>query len=147
LPTPHPLPTPPAPTPCSDIAPAGNKYTCAEQKLFGKCDAKKFPWMQGYCCKTCFDCNPSCGKPTPLPSPSPRPPSPLPPTPPPLPKPTPPPTPCTDTPPLPAPGDPKYTCKEQKRFGKCDSTKFPWMAGYCCRTCFDCAPGCGRKTP
>jgi hypothetical protein len=48
----------PSPGTCTDVAPDTN-YTCAEQKNFGKCDK---PWMEGFCCKTCFDCKSGCGK-------------------------------------------------------------------------------------
>jgi len=47
--------TPPS---CDDIAP-DDQYTCEEQQGFGKCDRD---WMVGYCCKTCFYCDSSCGK-------------------------------------------------------------------------------------
>jgi len=53
---PQPTPMPPAPTPapaCSDNPP-DTSYTCAQQKGWGKCGES---WMQGHCCKTCFDCN------------------------------------------------------------------------------------------
>ena len=49
------------------------------------------------------------------------------------------PPPCTDMPP-----DKQYTCAQQKGWGKCDTSKFPFMKGHCCRTCFNCAPNCGR---
>jgi predicted dienelactone hydrolase len=47
--------TPPS---CDDIAP-DDQYTCEEQAGFGKCDRD---WMAGYCCKTCFYCDSSCGQ-------------------------------------------------------------------------------------
>ena len=59
------------------------------------------------------------------------------PTPPPPPAPTPG---CADV--SPPPGT--YTCAQQKGWGKCDVTANPWIAGYCCKTCFDCAAGCGK---
>jgi hypothetical protein len=65
MPTPDPLPTPPAPAPtpgCADVAPAPGTYTCAQQKSWGKCDVQANPWMAGFCCKTCFHCQPGCGK-------------------------------------------------------------------------------------
>ena len=64
--------------------------------------------------------------PPPSPSPSPSPPAPPSPS-------------CTDTP----PSGNSYTCAQQKAWGKCDTKANPWMAGYCCKTCFDCAAGCG----
>lgn len=116
--SPGPTPTPtPAPTPapsCKDMPPAGNNYTCAEQKAWGKCDTKANPWMVGYCCQSCFDCAPGCGA---APTPS-----------------------CDDIPP--AGND--YTCAEQKSWGKCDTKANPWMAGYCCKSCFNCDPSCGK---
>lgn len=48
---------------------------------------------------------------------------------------------CSDTPP---PTSPQYTCAQQQSWGKCDATTNPWMKGYCCKTCFQCAPGCGK---
>eukprot|EP00662_Eupelagonemidae_sp_cell21_P054376 gene54376-8505_t len=36
------------------------------------------------------------------------------------------------------------TYDAQKAWGKCDAAKDPWMVGFCCRTCFACAPGCGK---
>ena len=63
-----PTPAPPAPTPgppgpsCADISPPPGQYTCAQQKGWGKCDVVANPWMAGFCCKTCFDCAPNCGK-------------------------------------------------------------------------------------
>lgn len=30
-----------------------------------------------------------------------------------------------------------------KAWGKCDTAANPWMKGFCCKTCFDCAAGCG----
>jgi hypothetical protein len=51
--------------------------------------------------------------------------------------------PCKDVPPAPA----TYTCTQQKSWGKCDISQNPWMVGFCCKTCFDCAPGCGASGP
>jgi hypothetical protein len=61
------------------------------------------------------------------------------------PSPTPPPTPgppCADYP----PDGNNSTCAQQKGWGKCSE---PWMAGFCCATCFDCAAasGCCTDTP
>jgi len=47
---------PPVPPPCTDISPGGG--TCVEQKSWGKCTAK---FMAGFCCRTCFACDPKCG--------------------------------------------------------------------------------------
>lgn len=44
--------TTPSPV-CSDHPPPGNDYTCAQQAKWGKCNE---PWMDGYCCATCFQC-------------------------------------------------------------------------------------------
>ncbi len=57
-PTPPPTPIPiPAPFPtCTDIPP-DNNYSCTQQSGWGKCGES---WMQGYCCKTCFNCNCKC---------------------------------------------------------------------------------------
>lgn len=44
---------------CVDVSPGGG-YTCAQQKSWGKCDAAKYPFMLGHCCKTCFNCSASC---------------------------------------------------------------------------------------
>lgn len=55
-----PAPKPPPGPACSDTPPS-KAYTCAQQSRFGKCDAKKFPWMVGFCCKTCFNCTAACG--------------------------------------------------------------------------------------
>ena len=63
------------------------------------------------------------------------PPATLPPTP--APAPTPAPQ-CKDVAP-----DSQYSCADQKSWGKCDTAANPWMVGYCCLTCFGCAPGCG----
>jgi hypothetical protein len=41
---------------CTDIPP-DDKETCSQQAAAGKCVK---PWMNGYCCKTCFDCDASC---------------------------------------------------------------------------------------
>eukprot|EP01084_Bolivina_argentea_P043138 79489_1 len=41
---------------CTDTPP-NNEYTCAQQASWGKCNQT---WMQGYCCKTCFNCAESC---------------------------------------------------------------------------------------
>jgi len=59
-----PAPPPPPPTPpgCTDVPPAPGTYTCEQQKSFGKCDVKANPWMDGYCCKSCFNCDSKCGK-------------------------------------------------------------------------------------
>ena len=40
---------------CSDVPP-DHRYSCAQQKSWGKCDVKANPWMAGFCCKTCFNC-------------------------------------------------------------------------------------------
>jgi hypothetical protein len=61
----------------------------------------------------------------------------------PVPPPAPPPPACTDVPP-PHTGPKTYSCAEQRQWGKCDVKKFPWMAGYCCHTCFNCTAGCGH---
>jgi len=114
---PSPPPSPPGPS-CTDVGPDSN--SCAQQKEWGKCDVKANPWMAGYCCKTCFNCAAGCGK------------GPAPPAPPPAPS-------CTDTPP-----DGASTCAQQKEWGKCDAKKWPWMAGYCCKTCFNCDAKCGH---
>lgn len=58
-------------------------------------------------------------------TPSPSPPSPTP---------SPPPT-CKDQSP-----DHTYTCQQQKSWGKCAES---WMAGWCCKSCFQCHSGCG----
>ena len=61
---------------CPDTPPGGG-YSCAQQKSWGKCDAKANPWMIGYCCSTCFNCSAGCGAapgtPTPPPAPAPTP--------------------------------------------------------------------------
>ena len=57
LAAPTPPPTPPPPTPCTDVGPDTN--SCEDQKSWGKCGES---WMVGYCCKSCFDCAPKCGK-------------------------------------------------------------------------------------
>ena len=51
-----------APPGCSDVPPAPGTYSCAQQKSWGKCDAKANPWMAGFCCKTCFGCAAGCGR-------------------------------------------------------------------------------------
>ena len=43
---------------CSDIAP-GAKYTCIQQKGWGKCDAQ-FMYQDAYCLKTCNRCGDEC---------------------------------------------------------------------------------------
>ena len=43
---------------CSDIAP-GAKYTCSQQKGWGKCEAK-FMYQDAYCLKTCNRCGDEC---------------------------------------------------------------------------------------
>lgn len=53
--SPSPSPSP-SPSSCTDTAPDTN-YTCQQQKNFGKCSK---PWMDGYCCKTCFNCDSKC---------------------------------------------------------------------------------------
>lgn len=35
---------------CSNSPPPGSKYTCQQQKSWGKCGE---PWMKGYCCSVC----------------------------------------------------------------------------------------------
>ena len=45
---------------------------------------------------------------------------------------------CKDDPPVSS----SNTCAELKDLGKCDAKVYPSMAGKCCRTCFDCEPGC-----
>merc|ERR1712039_582416 len=55
LAAPTPTPQPPA---CEDQAP-DTQYTCAQQRSWGKCTES---WMAGWCCKTCFQCDPACGK-------------------------------------------------------------------------------------
>jgi hypothetical protein len=52
-----PVPDPPPPPPCVDVAPS-NSYSCAQQKSWGKCTE---PFMQGYCCRTCWACALGCG--------------------------------------------------------------------------------------
>lgn len=56
-------------------------------------------------------------------------------------KPTPAPAPpaCVDIAP-----DAQYTCEQQAEWGKCDVKANPWMAGYCCMTCFKCDGICGK---
>lgn len=61
------------------------------------------------------------------------------PTPVPVPTPAPAPTPCKDVAP-----DGQYTCAQQASWGKCDTKANPWMAGFCCKTCFNCAVQCGK---
>ena len=58
-----PVPPVPPPPPCTDEPPPhpGKKYGCAQQRQWGKCDVKQFPWMKGYCCLTCFNCTAGCG--------------------------------------------------------------------------------------
>jgi len=46
---------------CSDVPP-DNRYSCAQQASWGKCDVRAHPWMAGHCCQTCFQCNPQCGR-------------------------------------------------------------------------------------
>eukprot|EP00040_Diaphanoeca_grandis_P023279 m.126331 g.126331 ORF g.126331 m.126331 type:complete len:652 (+) comp29197_c0_seq1:134-2089(+) len=41
---------------------------------------------------------------------------------------------CTDTPP-----STTYTCAQQASWGKCNVTAFPFMAGFCCKTCSNCS--------
>ena len=59
----------------------------------------------------------------------------------------PPPPPPTPGPPTPGcederpPSSRQYSCAQQKGWGKCGES---WMKGYCCKTCFGCASGCGR---
>lgn len=48
----------PSPSSCTDQAP-DDKETCEQQAADGKCDK---PWMEGFCCKTCFQCKTGCGK-------------------------------------------------------------------------------------
>lgn len=48
----------PSPGPCVDQAP-DSQNTCAQQKSWGKCTES---FMVGFCCKTCFQCDPACGK-------------------------------------------------------------------------------------
>ena len=45
---------------------------------------------------------------------------------------------CKDDPPVSS----SNTCAQLKDLGKCDAKVYPSMAGKCCRTCFDCEPGC-----
>lgn len=110
---------PPAPAPqCGDTPPDGSA-TCAEQKSWGKCGKD---WMAGYCCATCFACAAGCGgSPAAPPAPDPATPQPLA---------------CADAPP-----DSSATCTEQESWDKCGRD---WMKGYCCQTCWKCAPGCGN---
>ena len=49
--------------------------------------------------------------------------------------PAPPPPPCVDV----SPGG--GTCEQQKSWGKCRAS---FMTGFCCKTCWACAPGCGH---
>jgi len=49
---------PPTPPPCTDQAPDAQS-TCAQQKSWGKCSAS---FMKGWCCRTCFQCDPKCGQ-------------------------------------------------------------------------------------
>jgi len=41
---------------CSDVPP-DHRYSCAQQKSWGKCGAT---FMKGKCCQTCHGCDPSC---------------------------------------------------------------------------------------
>ena len=41
---------------CSDVPP-DHRYSCAQQKSWGKCGAS---FMKGKCCQTCHGCDPSC---------------------------------------------------------------------------------------
>jgi len=50
----------PMPPTCKDEPPSQD-YTCAQQKGWGKCDTRAYPWMIGNCCKTCFNCAAGCG--------------------------------------------------------------------------------------
>lgn len=108
---------------CSDDPP-DSRYSCSQQKAWGKCSAS---FMKGHCCSSCFSCIGCGGSPSP-PFP-PRPPSP-PPFPPRPPSPS-----CSDTPP-----DSRYSCSQQKAWGKCSAS---FMKGHCCSTCFGCQAGCG----
>jgi mannan endo-1,4-beta-mannosidase len=101
---------------CSDVAP-DNQYTCEQQAGWGKCGQD---FLKGFCCRSCHACT-GCSSPPPTPpTPAPQ---------------------CKD---VPVPGTPAYTCAQQKSWGKCDVKVNPWMAGYCCKSCFNCAPGCGK---
>jgi len=52
-----PSPSPPGPPPgCKDVAP-DSKYSCAQQKSWGKCSQS---FMKGHCCQTCFNCKSGC---------------------------------------------------------------------------------------
>ena len=46
---------------CRDVPPDPKTYSCAQQKSWGKCDARLYPWMVGHCCLSCFGCKPGCG--------------------------------------------------------------------------------------
>jgi len=52
-----PVPTPPPTPSCPDEAP-DSTYTCMQQKSWGKCTES---WMVGWCCQTCYGCDPACG--------------------------------------------------------------------------------------
>eukprot|EP01025_Chloroclados_australasicus_P033585 TRINITY_DN3428_c0_g1_i1.p1 TRINITY_DN3428_c0_g1~~TRINITY_DN3428_c0_g1_i1.p1 ORF type:complete len:505 (-),score=42.76 TRINITY_DN3428_c0_g1_i1:1199-2713(-) len=105
------VPVPVGPEPCTDVPP-DSQYSCARQKEFGKCNAS---WMvQGeFCKKTCGRCDSQATVPT-------------------IPQVVDPPPGCFDIPP-----DSKYTCVQQRDFGKCEAQ---WMlaGGFCKLTCNRC---------
>ena len=44
---------------CRERTPGG-EWTCEQQAGWGKCDVIQYPWMRGYCCETCHQCDPTC---------------------------------------------------------------------------------------
>ena len=51
-----PLPTAHKQAPCVDVPP-DSRFTCAQQRHWGKCGE---PWMRGFCCKSCHGCRDEC---------------------------------------------------------------------------------------
>ena len=64
-PTPMPTAHKRTPAPCVDVPP-DSRFTCAQQRRWGKCGE---PWMWGFCCKSCHGCRDECTtRPAPAPT-------------------------------------------------------------------------------
>lgn len=101
------------PTTCPDIA-IDDILTCEEQAQLGNCEE---PWLEDFCCQSCHGCAPDCDFSTSTTTSSA--------------------SVCEDTSP-----SQYYTCEEHASGPAGNKCGEPWMQGFCCMSCSQCADAC-----